>query len=151
MDMPVFNGKSWGAIGLLLCSTLAAPALAQAPQQPAPVPEPTIRIDLAACQWVTRHHPSADVDYQPGVDVNGDPVAPADLPGNGGIDLPKDINIAITVNTAKRLGIPANDLYKGEVQVGMVTLRGNQVLFNGKPIQPDAEQELLVLCRKKGE
>lgn len=149
--MPVFNGKLWGAIGLLLCSTLVAPALAQTPPQPAPGREPTIRIDPAACQWVTRHHPSADVEYKPGVDVNGNAVAPADLPGSGGIDLPQDINIAITVNTAKRLGIPANDLYKGEVQVGMVTVRGNQVLFNGKPIQPEAEQELLVLCRQKGE
>lgn len=146
--MPVFNGKSGYAIALLLCSV--PPALAQAPQ-PAAGREPTIRIDPAACQWVTRHHPSADVEYKPGVDVNGDPVAPADLPGSGGIDLPQDIDIAITVNTAKRLGIPANDLYKGEVQVGMVTVRGNQVLFNGKPIQPEAEQELLVLCRQKGE
>jgi hypothetical protein len=148
MDMPVFNGKSGCAIALLLCSV--PPALGQAPQ-PAPVREPTIRIDPAACQWVTRHHPSDDVEYKPGLDVNGDPVAPADLPGSGGIDLPKDINIAITVNTAKRLGIPANDLYKGEVQVGMVTVRGNQVLFNGKPIQPEAEQELLLLCQQKGE
>jgi hypothetical protein len=148
MDMPVFNGRSWGAIGLLLCSTLSGQA--QAPQ-PAPGREPTIRIDPAACQWVTRHHPSADVEYKPGVDVNGNAVAPADLPGSGGIDLSGDINIAITLNTAKRLGIPANDLYKGEVQVGMVTLRGNQVLFNGKPIQPEAEQELLMLCREQGQ
>lgn len=136
--MSVFNGKSWGAIGLLLLVTMSAHAQTR---------EPTIRIDPAACQWVTRHHPSADVEYKPGVDVHGKKVAPADLPGSGGIDLPEDIHIAITVNTAKRFGIPENDLYKGEAYIGTVTVRGNEVLFNGKPVQPEAETELLALCR----
>ncbi len=140
--MPVFPEKTLGAIGLIiLFASAASVALAQ-------TDAPTIRIDPAACRYVARHQPSADVEYKPGVDVHGKPVAPADLPESYAIELPKSIDIAITADIARRFGIATNNLYRGEAQIGTVTVQGSQVLFNGKPMQSAAEADLIALCAK---
>ena len=123
---------------LLLC---ALPVAAQ-------TDPPTIRVDPAACRYVARHQPSADVEYKPGVDVHGNAVAPADLPDGYAIELPKSIDIAITADIARRFGIATNNLYRGEAQIGTVTLQGSQVLFNGKPMQSAAEADLIALCAR---
>lgn len=140
--MPVFPQNALRAIGLvgLLAGAVSA-ALAQ-------TDAPTIRIDPAACRYVARHQPNADVEYKPGFDVNGKPVVPADLPDSYAIDLPKSIDIAITADIARRFGIATNNLYRGEAQIGTVTVQGNQVLFNGKPMQSAAEADLIALCAK---
>ena len=143
--MSVFLEKAFGAIGLVMIFASAAmPALAQAPSDP-----PTIRVDPAACRFVSRHQPSADVEYKPGVDVDGNPVAPADLPDAYAIELPKNIDIAITADIARRFGIATNNLYRGEAQIGTVTVQGDKVLFNGRPLQPAAEADLIALCARK--
>ncbi len=105
----------------------------------------TIIVDADTCRWVQRHQPAADVEYKPGVDVQGRAVAPADLPGSGGVALPQTIEIGITVDLAERFGLPKT-LYGSEAYLGTVTVDGNRVLFNGKPVTPDAEQELVALC-----
>lgn len=135
--MPVFLEKALGAIGLMALFASAAQADA-----------PTIRVDPAACRYVTRHQPSADVEYKPGVDVHGKPVAPADLPDGASIQMPDHIDIDLTADIARRFGIPTNNLYRGEARIGTVTVQGSQVLFNGRPIQPAAEADLLALCAK---
>lgn len=140
--MPVFLEKALKAIGLI---GLFAGAVSAATAQ---TDAPTIRIDPAACRYVTRYQPSADIEYKPGVDVHGKPVAPADLPDGYAIDLPKSIDIAITADIARRFGIATNNLYRGEAQIGTVTVQGNQVLFNGKPMQSAAEADLIALCAK---
>ena len=111
----------------------------------------TIVIDTAACRWAQRHVAAADVEYRPGVDVNGRPVAPADLPGSNNVALPKEIQIGITADIAKRFKLPPNALYAGEAYIGTVavdTLSG-KVTFNGQPIDNDAERELVALCAKQ--
>ncbi|OYQ33410.1 hypothetical protein CHU95_13430 [Niveispirillum lacus] len=88
------------------------------------------------------------MEYKPGVDVHGKPVAPADLPDGYAIEVPTSIDIAITADIARRFGIATNNLYRGEAQIGTVTVQGNQVLFNGKPMQSAAEADLIALCAK---
>lgn len=140
--MPVFLQNALRAIGLVgFFASAVSAAMAQ-------TDAPTIRIDPAACRFVARYQPSADVEYKPGIDVNGKPVAPADLPDSYAIDLPKSIDIAITADIARRFGIATNNLYRGEAQIGTVTVQGNQVLFNGKPMQSAAEADLIALCAK---
>lgn len=142
--MAVFLEKTLATIGLLaFCCANPSPIAAQTDNRP-----PTIRVDPAACRYATRHQPAADVEYRPGVDVHGKPVAPADLPDDGGIQLPDSIDIAITADIARRLGVPANPLYRGEAQIGTVTLQGDKVLFNGRPLQSGAEVDLIALCRQ---
>ncbi|QJE72761.1 hypothetical protein HHL28_06355 [Aerophototrophica crusticola] len=130
----------------------AAPSWQVPPQRPPSTTvsrAPTITVDPAACRWVQRHEPAADVEYRPGVDVNGQPVAPADLPGSPAVRLPERLEIGITADLADRFGIPRSALYGAEAYVGTVTVEGNRVLFNGQPITSLAEQELVVLCGKQ--
>lgn len=114
--------------------------------------ENTIVIDTAACRWAQRHVAAADVEYRPGVDVHGKPVAPADLPGSNSAIVPREIQIGITADIARRFKVPDRALYEGEAYVGTVavdTLSG-KVTFNGQPIDNDAERELVALCAKQG-
>lgn len=108
----------------------------------------------AACEALTRHTPDAGVAYQPGVDVNGKPVAPADLPGAPQMQLPKTITIPLTLSLVKALNLntanfPASQLGPStEAQLGVLTVTGDHVLFNGQPISDEQQNNLSVLCMK---
>jgi hypothetical protein len=109
-------------------------------------------VDPAFCRALVKHTPDADVAYQPGVDVHGKAVAPADLPGAPQMQLPSQIKIPLTLNLAKILNLnvsayPYNQLGTGtEAQLGTLTVEDGKVLFNDQQIS-DAEQDrLAVLC-----
>ena len=103
------------------------------------------------CARLARHYPADDVTYQPGRDVRGKAVAPADLGGGSGLILPDAVVIPIEVELFERYGIPANgasfkgDLYVGEVVVDVATGRAT---FNGQPLASDAEAELAARCQR---
>ena len=124
---------------------------------PAAAEEPYLTISEQDCRLLTRHLPSADVAYQPGVDVRGKPVAPADLGANdpsGGnnLVLPQAVVIPIEVDLFDRFGIPAGggvnfeaDAFIGEVTVDLAT---GEAYFNGQPLQSEAEAELAARCQR---
>ncbi|TAN53703.1 MAG: hypothetical protein EPN26_06725 [Rhodospirillales bacterium] len=60
----------------------------------------TVRVTRQDCQRLIRHVPSADAAYQPGVDVKGRKVAPADLAGSGNDIklLPEVLQFNININ-----------------------------------------------------
>ncbi len=89
----------------LLAAALAA-ALAATPA--AAHEKATVAITRADCARLVAHVPGPDVAYQPGVDVYGREVAPADLGGAPRIELPETIFIAIEVDLLERFGIPEN-------------------------------------------
>ncbi len=62
--------------------------------------EVRVTVTRQDCARLIRHTPSADVAYQPGVDVKGREVAPADLPGSGADlkVLPEVLEFTIAVN-----------------------------------------------------
>lgn len=126
-----------GDPALSVSSTPAAPAL-----------------DATACRSLIKHTPDADVAYQPGVDVHGKPVAPADLPGGTQIQLPKTITIPLTLQLVKVLNLdttkyPYNQFGNStEAQLGVLTVTGDHVLFNGKPLSDEQQSNLAVLCMK---
>ena len=126
-------------IGLSLFLGWVAPVHAQA----------TVEISRAACDSLSVHVPSADVAYQPGVDVNGNAVAPADLNGQPQISVPETISIPVTIDLATNLGIPTPFLARPTVGEVKVT-RDGRVTFNGQPVGGDAQQELARRCQKAG-
>lgn len=108
----------------------------------------TVEINPAVCSRLLTHVPAPDVAYQPGVDVHGNPVAPADLPSTAALALPDRYDVEITVDTARRFGFPIrSDRFDGEVDVGVVTIDGDRVLFNGRPVTGETEKALVALCR----
>lgn len=107
-----------------------------------------ITVTEAECRALVAHVPAPDMAYQPGTDVMGRPVAPADLPGGSAITLPDSFEIPITVDLADRYGIPADpSLFDGEVRVGMVTLKDSRLYFNGQPLTPDDESAVAHACQ----
>lgn len=110
-----------------------------------------IAISRQDCQYLVKHQPAPDVAYQPGVDVHGQPVVPADLDGGSQIKLPETIYIPIEVNIGRRFHIPPNsDLWKATAEVGLVSITGDQVSFNGQPLTPADNAALAALCRGRG-
>ncbi len=55
-------------------------------------------ISRTDCQALATNHTPAGVEYQPGVDVHGHAVAPADLPGGFTYNLPAKVEFDIVVN-----------------------------------------------------
>jgi hypothetical protein len=124
-----------------------------------------LRMDESVCQQVVKHVPEPGVAYQPGVDVNGHPVAPADLnasPINKTIE--KQIAIRIYNDAAKTFGLPVpsvnepgppdetpttKPLVNAETEVGYITFRNGQAYLNGQPLNNDQQDQLAVLCIKR--
>lgn len=130
-------------LALLMLCAAAAPALAD-----------TVIVTREGCAALQRYVPSADVEYKPGRDVvNGKPVAPADLDGGvPPLKLPDKIEVIISVELQKRLGIPVDStLYKPETFVGTVSVAPDgRASFNGQPLQSDAAYQLAQLCQQRG-
>jgi hypothetical protein len=125
----------------------------------------TVTVSAADCRTLVNARPSDDVAYKPGVDVHGKAVAPADLDGGypamGQLD---EIDIPISVDLADRLGRArargagigeptevARPLlpYEGKVPVGTVTVKGNDVLWDGEALLPKDEAALAAACRAR--
>lgn len=110
-----------------------------------------VAISRRDCERLVRHEPAPDVTYQPGVDVHGKPVVPADLNGGSQIELPDVIYIPIEVLVQDKYGIPANSvLYKATALVGVVSVQGNQVYFEDKPLTDPEITALEEACRDRG-
>ncbi len=127
-----------------------APALFLLAASPAAAHETaTVTITGADCARLVEHVPGPDVAYQPGVDVLGREVAPADLGGAPRIELPETILIDIEVDLFERFGIPANPaLYEADAEVGAVLYQDGRFTFNGQPLQDEAEAELAARCQR---
>ncbi|MEQ9609774.1 MAG: hypothetical protein RLN99_19115 [Kiloniellaceae bacterium] len=147
MDLQV---KARRAVLLLLAPLLGVTAA------PAAAEEAYLTISEADCARLTRHYPAplnstGDVTYQPGSDVRGKPVTPADLNGGGGLILPDAVVIPIEVDLFERYGIPANSAnFKGDIFIGevVVDVASGRATFNGQPLQTDAEAELAARCQR---
>ncbi len=131
---------------MLLCGPLVmAPAKGEVE-----VDGTTVRITKADCLRLVKHRSDPGVTYQPGVDVDGDPVASADLHDRPKIELPERVSIPIEVDLGDRYGLPADDSFKGDVQVGTVEvdLETGRATFNGQPLTSDDEAKLRARCQR---
>jgi hypothetical protein len=109
-----------------------------------------IAVSRKDCEQLVRHEPSADATYQPGIDVHGNPVAPADLNGGSQLKLPDVIYIPIEVLIQDKYGIPANSvLYEAKAQVGVVTVRGNRVFYEDQELTDPETAALEAVCRER--
>ena len=112
--------------------------------------EAEIAVSRRDCERLVRHQPGPDVTYQPGVDVHGNPVAPADLGGGVQLELPDVIYIPIEVLVQDKYGIPANSvLYDAKAQVGVVEVRGNRVFYEDQELTDPETAALEAVCRDR--
>ncbi|MDP2205504.1 MAG: hypothetical protein Q8K65_04290 [Alphaproteobacteria bacterium] len=123
---------------LLLIMLASSPASAQ-----------TVVLDDAACRAIMRHVPDEDVAYKPGVDVKGKPVVEADLNASP-LKVPETISFDITVDALKHAGISAPAGTEAVAGIGRVEVKPDgSMLFNGAPMEGEAEAALRALCKEK--
>ncbi len=114
-----------------------------------PAQAETLVVTADQCRTLTRHVPAPDVSYQPGVDADGQEVAPADLPGSVTLRPAERFSIDITVRLDRRFALPATpELYRGEVRVGQVEWRDGSAWFDGQRLDDEATAALLGACAK---
>lgn len=115
----------------VIAMSLCTPALAQENLPP-------------ECRILKQHKPSADATYQPGVDVHGKPVVPADINAAPPMGLDgQTMVVPLSIDLAQRLqnlNIAGLDMKGtlGFLEVGP----GSRVRYNGQ----DLTQQVQVLC-----
>lgn len=103
-----------------------------------------IAISESDCLFLEKHVPDADVTYRPGIDVNGDPVVPADL-NEQQFELPEVVNFDLLV------GLPLDDPLRPEGSVGKVSvnLETAQISLNGRPLSTSQYQAVIAYCKER--
>ena len=102
------------------------------------------------CAQIVNYSAPPDVAYQPGVDVNGGAVAPADLNPQPQIGN-QPITIDITADLHK-YGVPSTSpLLLPGAHIGQVTVEdnGRRVYFNGQPLGDTEQQAIAEACRQR--
>lgn len=109
-----------------------------------------IAVTRQDCERLVSYQQAPGVEFQPGVDAHGRPVAPADLGGGYQIKPPETIIIPIEILIQDRFHIPANSvLWDAKAQVGVVTVKGNQVYYEGQLLGDSETAALQALCREQ--
>jgi hypothetical protein len=106
-------------------------------------------ISASDCRWLVRHQPAPDVAYQPGVDVHGKKVAPADLDGGyPQIKVPDEVTFEVTTELKEYLAGAAAGRFAGEAVLGRVTVKGDKVYFNGQLLADTATHAIAEECKR---
>lgn len=123
------------------------------PRAPRRVSGYTISLSERVCRRLTvSHEPSADVAYKPGVDVRGEAVVPADLPGGFEWVAPDTIEFDLAFNPLGNTGLDADAFANTSARIGHVKydiLTGNLTL-NGRPLADPILAIIESQCRAAG-
>lgn len=122
----------------------------------------TIRVDTAACRYVTKHIPDADVAYKPGVDVHGKKVVPADITPPTDYHIEDSMYLRLTLDAAKAFGLKVPNIptvkqgnnpnvpaVMSETVAGYITFKHGKAYLNNKPLDDAGQSQLAVLCRNQ--
>jgi hypothetical protein len=97
----------------------------------------------AECRYLPAHQADAGVAYQPGVDVHGKPVVPADLDAAPVAALPETITVPLSIDLAERLRNSNVEGLQLEAPLGMLEIHQNgRVVYDGKDWTP----QIYALC-----
>ena len=95
-----------------------------------------IAVEKMICEQLYVHTAAEDVAFKPGVDVDGNAVAPAEMPSQGAaITAPDYIEVPLTVDLAQRLNQPVPEGVKMEGVIGNLRLyKDGRISYNGNDI-----------------
>lgn len=113
-----------------------------------PAAAETITITSDACAYATEYQKDTGVDYQPGVDADGNAVAPADLDGQGGfMPWPQDITIPLALDLHNSLHL-SNKLTGTDALIGTVEYKNGKLTFNGEPVNDASRTDIIAACHQ---
>ncbi len=113
-------------------------------------------ITVETCQILTKHIPLDDVTYKGGVDVTGQPVAPADLGKTPDLGLKDEISFQLILDVAKEIrgNYTSQKLsrdhpgLRNEINLGQIVVKDGQVTLDGQSLNADHQKQLFVFCQK---
>lgn len=105
-----------------------------------------VEVSEKSCRQLVEHYPDSSVsaDYQPGLDVRGKAVAPADLNSGAEIEPPDEVRFRLTFT-------PLDDRRYAETSadLGELTVKNNgRVYFQGMALQDEEAYELSRKCQE---
>tara|TARA_B100000686_G_C16787332_1_gene976140 strand:+ start:2970 stop:3509 length:540 start_codon:yes stop_codon:yes gene_type:complete len=112
--------------------------------------EGEIVVERKVCRYLTAYQQAQDVEFEPGIDVNGRAVVPADI--NASPFQPADeFEFNVAVDLVEYLGLPVMPGVEAYTGVGKVAVKNNQLYFDDEPLKPESEQALYALCVEEEE
>lgn len=141
-------GKSPTFLAVLLAGLFLAAPQAIAEGTKTKVKARITRTDCV--RLLVRHRPDLDVRYRPGRDVYGRKVAPAGVPGEpGALALPRTYTIDLELDLRQFLGVANIPGLNPNLRPGRITVRGERVYFNGRPLDDPRQYQVIEACRKR--
>jgi hypothetical protein len=151
MGMRVPGGALVLTLGSLVLLGVSALAVGQDP-----VVTDADTIELGdPCDAFSIYVPGPDVAYQPGVDVEGNPVVPADDESSSppllGPDHEYRVDLTLPLGDAVETppGSGAERVKDSDLAIGNVTVRDGRIYFNGQPLDDESEHALAVACARR--
>ena len=111
-----------------------------------------LKISGKVCNRLVNHQPAADVEYQEGVDVRGNAVAPADLPGSRfQFNLPENVSFDLALNPLQFAGNAnlATLFSESSMNFGRINynLSSGRLTLDGKILGDEEAQLIAEACR----
>ncbi|MBL4692406.1 MAG: hypothetical protein JKY92_03655 [Magnetovibrio sp.] len=110
-----------------------------------------VSVSLKDCQQLTKSVSGADVAYQPGVDVQGNPVVPAegDFGATHVFKLPKTITIDFGIDLAGKYGISGTGEQTATAPIFKIDydLAAGDLTVNGKPLTKGDSRAIVKACQ----
>ena len=117
-------------------------------QTPAPAGTVEAAITERDCRALVAHRPNDDVAYQPGRDVHGRPVAPADLPGNPSFPGLDTITIPLTLSLGSIYALPPG--IDADIPLWTLTVGADgRAYVDGQPLHDEAAAQVAQACRAR--
>jgi len=143
---------SGGVLALILVATRLT-----AQNAPAATADLQVYVTRQDCARLVAHHPDPGVAYQPGTDIHGKPVAPADLPGSQNLKLlPDRITFDLKLNPlaygAPQSASNAQKFANTQIPVAHidVDILSGAVRINGQSLDNEQTRIVTEACRKAG-
>lgn len=96
----------------------------------------------AVCRTVAKHKPADNVIYQPGVDVRGKAVVPADV-NETKMKMPDVVKVPLTIDLARRVSSLTGQNVQMETNLGMLDIHMDGRVMYG---DQDWTEEVMTLC-----
>lgn len=105
-----------------------------------------VTVSKEACAQLSAVVPADGGGYTPGVDVDGKPVAPADVNGAPSpFAVPQNIVIDFGVDIAKRYGLDALG-YSAASKLWTINVKGGKLYVDGKPLKSEDGEAIAKAC-----
>ena len=133
-------------LGFVLVAGTGATAAQEAPKSSAGN-ETEISIRRTDCRALVQYTDTDAASYKPGVDVNGRPVAGANVSDAGASIVPAEITFTLTLRLADFVPGLAAGLADTTAPIGEILVRGQDVFLNGRALNQRQSQVLTEQCR----